>query len=161
MCSACAERVAHFVRDDGFALWCALRAWVRNTSHHFAPSAQYITVQDRYALAQHHLPARANIILYKTKMKKHFKRSAFFVFEAKCCACAEGDTFIIYLSKNYKNLLHIRILAVFHIALLSSLVLSQVRICWPASSFYFEAFPMNIRAKMRFLRPYWWYSAPR
>ena len=43
-CVPHAERDEHCVRDDGFALWCALRAWVRNTSHHFAPSAQYITM---------------------------------------------------------------------------------------------------------------------
>ena len=44
-CVPQAEHNAHCVRDDGFALWCALRVWVRNTSHHFAPSAQYITVR--------------------------------------------------------------------------------------------------------------------
>ena len=60
MCSAGAERDAHFMRDDGFALWCALRAW-KKAQWCIAPTAQYITVP----LSQHHLPERANITLYK------------------------------------------------------------------------------------------------
>ena len=59
MCSACAERDVHFVRDVSFGS--DVRFSCEQRTHHFAPLAQYIIV----SIANYITAACRNITLYK------------------------------------------------------------------------------------------------